>query len=191
MIFLIDNYDSFTYNLYQFFRILGATVEVYRHDDPQLLNIPSQCQAIVISPGPGNPEQTGHSLTVINQFKTKLPFLGICLGHQCLAFAFGGVIEKAPSIMHGKTSLVQHDRKTVFAGIDSPLEVMRYHSLVVQPNTIQDSFDITSTSLDDQSIMGIRHKTLPLEGIQFHPESIATSHGLDILKNFLTFYSIK
>lgn len=190
MIILIDNYDSFTYNLYQFFLILGVQVEVYRHDSPELLNIPACCQAFVISPGPGHPQQTGHTLSIIDHFKSKLPFLGICLGHQCLAYSFGGTIKQAPSIMHGKTSLVEHDHKTVFQGLDSPLEVMRYHSLIVDSDSVKSHFDVTSTSLDDHAVMSIRHKSLPLEGIQFHPESIASQNGLELLKNFLTTYSI-
>ncbi len=185
MILMIDNYDSFTYNLVQYMGELGAELEVYRNDRISIEEIEKQAPSkIVISPGPCTPSKAGISKEVVRHFAGKIPLLGVCLGHQSVAEAFGGDIIKARKLMHGKTSMIQHDGKTVFQGLPNPFEATRYHSLVVNRKTLPDCFEITAES-DDGEIMGIRHKELVIEGVQFHPESILTIHGKDLLKNFI------
>ncbi|MCH6580149.1 MAG: aminodeoxychorismate/anthranilate synthase component II [Nitrospinae bacterium] len=185
MILMIDNYDSFTYNLVQYMGELGAELEVYRNDRISIDEIEKQAPSkIVISPGPCTPSKAGISKEVVRHFAGKIPLLGVCLGHQSVAEAFGGDIIKARKLMHGKTSMIQHDGKTVFQGLPNPFEATRYHSLVVNRKTLPDCFEITAES-DDGEIMGIRHKELVIEGVQFHPESILTIHGKDLLKNFI------
>ena len=190
MLLMIDNYDSFTYNLVQYFGELGADVQVYRNDKITIAEIETlNPDKIVISPGPCTPNEAGISLNVIRHFSTKKPILGVCLGHQAIGQAFGGDIVHANAIMHGKTSPIHHNNSSVFRGIESPFKATRYHSLVVNKASLPDCFDITAwTENDDGSldeIMGIQHKTLPVEGVQFHPESILTEQGHALLKNFL------
>ena len=190
MLLMIDNYDSFTYNLVQYFGELGADVQVYRNDKITIAEIETlNPDKIVISPGPCTPNEAGISLNVIRHFSTKKPILGVCLGHQSIGQAFGGDIVHANAIMHGKTSPIHHNNSSVFKGIESPFKATRYHSLVVNKASLPDCFDITAwTENDDGSldeIMGIQHKTLPVEGVQFHPESILTEQGHALLKNFL------
>lgn len=185
MIIMIDNYDSFTYNLVQYMGQIGAEITVFRNDKTSVAEIAALNPAgIVISPGPGRPESAGISLSVIEHFSGRLPILGVCLGHQSIAHAFGGTIVPAKKLMHGKTSLIDADGKTIFTGIDKPFQAMRYHSLAVREADLPDCFDISARS-DDGEIMGIRHKTHPTEGIQFHPESIMTPLGKRMLRNFL------
>ncbi len=182
---MIDNYDSFTYNLVQYMGELGAELEVYRNDQISIDEIEKRAPSkIVISPGPCTPSKAGISKEVVRHFAGKIPLLGVCLGHQSVAEAFGGEIIKAKKLMHGKTSMIQHDGKTVFQGLPNPFEATRYHSLVVNRKTLPDCFEITAES-DDGEIMGIRHKELVVEGVQFHPESILTVYGKDLLKNFI------
>ena len=186
MILLIDNYDSFSYNLYQYLEELGTEVAVYRNDALGLDTIRSlNPKAIVISPGPGDPDQAGISLEVIRAFGGEIPILGVCLGMQCIGQAFGGRIVRAERLMHGKTSMIRHDGKTIFSGLESPLEVGRYHSLIVDPATVPDCLEVSATS-DDGEIMALRHRELPIEGVQFHPESILTPHGKTMLYNFVS-----
>lgn len=187
MILLIDNYDSFTYNLVQYFGELGAEPEVYRNDAISLEKIQRlKPEKIVISPGPGGPESAGISVDLIRKFSGKIPILGVCLGHQCLGYAFGGKIVRAQKLMHGKTSMIKHDGKEIFKGIANPFEATRYHSLVIEKESLPDCLEITASTQDrEQEIMAVRHKTLPLWGVQFHPESILTTEGKGILKNFL------
>ena len=185
MILMLDNYDSFTYNLVQYFSELGETVKVYRNDQITVEKIEEMSHKhIVISPGPCTPDQAGISLEVVNQFKDKIPILGVCLGHQTIGQAFGGKIIHAKTIMHGKTSLIEHNNQGVFNGLKNPFVATRYHSLVVEKVSCPDCFDITAWT-DDEEIMGIKHKTLPIEGVQFHPESILSEHGHDLLRNFI------
>tara|TARA_B110000037_G_scaffold44523_1_gene54711 strand:- start:14276 stop:14836 length:561 start_codon:yes stop_codon:yes gene_type:complete len=182
---MLDNYDSFTYNLVQYFSELGETVKVYRNDQITVDKIEEMSpKHIVISPGPCTPDQAGISLEVVNQFKDKIPILGVCLGHQTIGQAFGGKIIHAKTIMHGKTSLIEHNNQGVFNGLKNPFVATRYHSLVVEKVSCPDCFDITAWT-DDEEIMGIKHKTLPIEGVQFHPESILSEHGHDLLRNFI------
>lgn len=190
MLLMIDNYDSFTYNLVQYFGELGSDVRVYRNDQITIDEIEAlNPDHIVISPGPCTPNEAGISLDVIKHFAGKKPILGVCLGHQSIGQAFGGEIIHAREIMHGKISPVYHNNKSVFKGLPNPFNATRYHSLVINKNTIPDCFEITAwTQNEDGSldeIMGVQHKTLPIEGVQFHPESILTDHGHQLLKNFL------
>ncbi len=182
---LIDNYDSFTYNLVQAFAALGAEVIVHRNDkitvDEALAIEPTH---LVISPGPGTPDDAGVSLAMIAAFEKRIPILGVCLGHQCLVQHFGGKIVRAPRLMHGKTSMASHDGKTIYAGLSQPFEVGRYHSLCAESETLPDVFELTSKT-DQDEIMGVRHKELPLEGVQFHPESVLTPEGDQLMANFL------
>ncbi|NDL64496.1 aminodeoxychorismate synthase component II [Acerihabitans arboris] len=191
MLLLIDNYDSFTYNLYQYFCELGAQVEVWRHDRLQLADIERMApDRLVISPGPGTPDDAGISLAAIHHFAGKIPILGVCLGHQAIAQACGARIVRAAQVMHGKTSAITHDGRGVFAGLDVPLTVTRYHSLVVERASVPDCLEVTAWSLRDgayDEIMGIRHRTLPLEGVQFHPESVLSEQGHQLLANFLKY----
>jgi len=185
MILLIDNYDSFTWNLYQYFCELGAEVQVRRNDDITLDHVARLSPAkIVISPGPCTPDESGISLDVIRLYAGKIPILGVCLGHQAIAQVFGATIVRAAKVMHGKTSPVTHSGAGVFAGLNNPLTVTRYHSLVIDPPTLPAEFDITALS-ETGEIMGIRHREWDLEGVQFHPESILSEQGHQLLENFL------
>lgn len=190
MLLMIDNYDSFTYNVVQYLGELGADVRVYRNDELTIEQIEQLApEKIVISPGPCTPDQAGISLAVIEHFKGKIPILGICLGHQSIGQAFGGKIVRAYQVMHGKTSAIHHHGHGVFKGLSNPYTATRYHSLVICKDSLPECLEITAwTENEDGSveeIMGVRHKTLDIEGVQFHPESILTEHGHDLLKNFL------
>ncbi|WP_064606116.1 aminodeoxychorismate/anthranilate synthase component II [Photobacterium sp. J15] len=189
MLLIIDNYDSFTYNLYQYFCELGAQVKVVRNNEIDLAGIEALAPShLVISPGPCTPNEAGISLRAIEHFAGKLPILGVCLGHQSIAQIFGAEVVRARQVMHGKTSPVVHTGRSVFAGLNNPLTVTRYHSLVVKADTLPDCFEVTAwTELDGEfdEIMGIAHKSLPIEGVQFHPESILTEQGHQLLANFL------
>ena len=185
MLLMIDNYDSFTFNLVQYFGELGEDVVVRRNDEIALADIEKLApRRMVISPGPCSPAEAGISVPAIERFAGKLPILGVCLGHQCIGQAFGGRIVHAQTLMHGKTSQMTHTGKGVFAGLPSPYRITRYHSLVIERATCPDCLDITAWT-DDGEIMGVRHKTLSVEGVQFHPESIMTEHGHALLRNFL------
>ena len=185
MLLMIDNYDSFTYNLVQYFAELGAEVVVHRNDEISVAQIAAlNPQHIVISPGPCTPNEAGISVPLINALAGKIPILGVCLGHQSIGQAFGGKIIHAKKLMHGKTSLIHHNNTSVFRGLPDPFTATRYHSLVIERDTLPACLEITAWS-DDNEIMGVRHKTLAVEGVQFHPESILTEHGHDLLKNFL------
>ena len=185
MILLIDNYDSFTYNLYQYLCELGADVLVVRNDQTTLEEIADSApERIVVSPGPCTPEQAGISNDVIRRFGPTTPTLGVCLGHQCVGYSFGGTVAGAGEIMHGKMSLVHHDGRGLFKGLESPFEAIRYHSLAVYREGLPEELEVTAWT-DSGLIMGVRHKEHPIEGIQFHPESIMTKVGKDILRNFL------
>lgn len=185
MLLMIDNYDSFTYNLVQYFGELGASLQVIRNDQLTLSDIETMNPThIVISPGPGRPEDAGITQDVIRHFYQKKPILGVCLGHQAIGQVFGGKVTHAPTQMHGKTSPIIHDGQGVFSGIPSPFQAMRYHSLVVDPDTLPSDF-IASAHTPEGVLMGMRHKKFPLEGVQFHPESILTEHGKQLLANFL------
>ncbi|MDU7776766.1 MAG: aminodeoxychorismate synthase component 2 [Citrobacter sp.] len=185
MILLIDNYDSFTWNLYQYFCELGADVQVKRNDELTLSQIDAlQPQKIVISPGPCTPDDAGISLEVIRHYAGRSPILGVCLGHQAMAQAFGAAIVRAEKVMHGKTSPIHHTGQGVFQGVTNPLTVTRYHSLVIDSTTLPDCFEVTAWS-ETQEIMGIRHTVWDLEGVQFHPESILSEQGHQLLANFL------
>ncbi len=186
MILVIDNYDSFTFNLVQYFRMLGAEVNIERNDAVTLADIEALApEGIVISPGPGHPSAAGISLDVIKTFTGRIPILGVCLGHQAIVHAFGGDIVRAAKIMHGKTSRIRSDGKGLFHGIEGSFEAMRYHSLVAKRETLPAELIVTAESEDDHEIMGVRHQKFPLEGIQFHPESIMTIIGKRLLRNFL------
>jgi len=185
MILLIDNYDSFTYNLYHYLGELGAEVRVVYNDKISLDEITAlRPEKIVISPGPCTPKEAGISCAVVNRFGAHTPILGVCLGHQSIGAAFGGKIVRAPSIMHGKLSDVSHDAKTIFQGLKNPFAAMRYHSLVIDPQSLPAQL-VVSAQTDDGVIMAVRHKTFPVEGVQFHPESILAEAGKQLLKNFL------
>ena len=188
MILLIDNYDSFTYNLYHYLGELGATVRVVYNDKISLDEIAVlRPEKIVISPGPCTPKQAGISCDVINRFGAQTPILGVCLGHQAIGAAYGGRIIRAPTVMHGKLSKVSHDSKSVYRGLKNPFAAMRYHSLVIDPESLPVDL-LVSARTDDGIIMGVRHKTFPVEGVQFHPESILAEEGKKLLKNFLDSY---
>ncbi|MDA8057341.1 MAG: aminodeoxychorismate/anthranilate synthase component II [Actinomycetota bacterium] len=184
-VLLVDNYDSFVYNLVQELGELGADPVVRRNDAVDVDGIRALgCNLVVISPGPGRPEGAGISLEAITELAGEVPILGVCLGHQAIGQAFGASIVRAPVLMHGKTSEVHHDGRGVFAGLPQPLTATRYHSLVVDPTTVPDELEVTATT-DDGVIMGLRHRDLPVEGVQFHPESVLTSSGPSLLANFL------
>jgi len=186
MVLVIDNYDSFTYNLVQYLGELGAQMIVRRNDEAPLAALRSLGHSrVVISPGPGRPEQAGVSLEVIKEFGPRMPLLGVCLGHQAIGLAFGGEVIRAPQPIHGKTSTVEHYGKGVFAGISTSFQAGRYHSLVVSEPTMPADLEITARTKEDNLVMGIRHKTLPIHGVQFHPESVLTNEGRRILRNFL------
>jgi anthranilate synthase component 2 len=185
MILLIDNYDSFTYNLYQYLCELGAEVDVARNDKVTIEEIDQMApEKIVISPGPGAPRDAGVSIATVRHFAGKMPILGVCLGHQAIGEAFGGVVVGAGEIVHGKTSMVHHDGKGVFADLPNPFEAIRYHSLAIRPDSVPEELEVTATS-DSGVIMGVRHRRYAVEGVQFHPESILTGEGKQLLKNFL------
>lgn len=189
MLLLIDNYDSFTYNLYQYFCELGAQVVVKRNDEIQLTDIEELSPShLVISPGPCTPNEAGISLAAISHFADKLPILGVCLGHQALGQAFGARIVRARQVMHGKTTAICHSNQGVFQGLNQPLTVTRYHSLIIDAESLPACFELTAWTEQEgkmDEIMGIRHRTLPLEGVQFHPESILSEQGHQLLANFL------
>ncbi len=186
MLLMIDNYDSFTYNLVQYLSELGEKVVVYRNNKITLAQIKKlKPKRIVISPGPGTPEESGVSNAVIKELSGKLPILGVCLGHQCIGYVFGGKVSRAKKIMHGKVSDIYHNKKDLFKGIKNPFPATRYHSLLVQPKAFPSALTVTAWT-KDKEIMGLRHKTHPTFGVQFHPESILTTSGKQILKNFLT-----
>jgi anthranilate synthase component 2 len=185
MLLMIDNYDSFTYNLVQYLGELGEDVRVYRNDQITVPEIEKlKPDNIVISPGPCTPNEAGVSVETIQKLGGKFPILGVCLGHQSIGQAYGGKIVRAKQLMHGKTSMIQHMNTGVFQGLPNPFEATRYHSLVIERASLPDVLEITAWT-DDGEIMGVRHKTLPVEGVQFHPESILTQHGHDLLANFL------
>jgi para-aminobenzoate synthetase component 2 len=186
MILMIDNYDSFTYNLVQYLGELGADVRVYRNDQITVAEIERLApEKIVISPGPCTPTEAGISCDVVRQFAGRVPLLGVCLGHQCIGEVFGGEIIRAPALFHGKTSMIYHDGKTIFRDLPRPFEATRYHSLVIRRETLPDCLEL-SAETDDGVIMGVRHRELVVEGVQFHPESILTREGKKLLANFLS-----
>jgi anthranilate synthase component 2 len=185
MLLMIDNYDSFTYNLVQYLRELGEEVEVYRNDKISLAEIENlKPERLVISPGPCTPNEAGISVEAIKYFAGKLPILGVCLGHQSIGQAYGGRVVQADRLMHGKTSPVFHDNRELFAGLPDPFDATRYHSLIVERSSLPDCLEVTAWTAEDE-IMGMRHRELPVWGMQFHPESILTVAGMDILNNFL------
>ena len=186
MILLIDNYDSFTFNLYQYIGELGEEILVSRNDQLSIEKIKQlNPMAIILSPGPGRPEDAGICIEVIQNFYDKIPILGICLGHQAIGVAFGATVNKVNIIKHGKTSLITHNCKSLFNGLSSPLEVMRYHSLAIETTSLPPMLECLATSMDDQVIMAVKHREFPVYGLQFHPESIGTPTGKQILKNFI------
>ncbi|GGC63584.1 aminodeoxychorismate/anthranilate synthase component II [Marinobacter halophilus] len=190
MLLMIDNYDSFTYNVVQYLAELGADVQVYRNDDITIEQIEAlKPERLVVSPGPCTPNEAGISMDAIRHFAGKLPILGICLGHQAIGQVFGGDIIRAGRVMHGKVSAVYHEDTGVFRGLSNPVQATRYHSLVIDKNTLPECLEVTAWTRNDdgsiEEIMGVRHKTLPIEGVQFHPESIMTEQGHELLRNFL------
>lgn len=187
MILMIDNYDSFTFNIVQYLEQMGETVDTYRNDKIKTDDIKSlQPKAIFLSPGPCTPAEAGITVDVVREFYKTVPIMGICLGHQSIGYAFGADVIRAGRIMHGKTSPVKHDGKTIFTGLPNPFPAGRYHSLLVQPETLPDFLEI-SAQTDEGEIMGLRHKEYPVEGIQFHPESVLTPQGKRIIRNFLKY----
>lgn len=185
MLLMIDNYDSFTYNLVQHLGEIGADIKVFRNDRVTIKDIEElKPERIVISPGPCTPKEAGVSVDVIKYFAGKIPILGVCLGHQAIGAAFGGDIIRAPRLMHGKTSMIYHDGKTIYEGLPNPFEATRYHSLIIKKETLPSCLEITAWT-DQDEIMGVRHKEFIVEGVQFHPESILTKAGKDLLRNFL------
>jgi len=189
MIVVIDNYDSFTYNLVQYFGELGQDIRVFRNDAVTVDELARlEPDHIVVSPGPCTPKEAGVSNDVLRVLggEVRIPTLGVCLGHQCMGYVFGGNVIRARRLMHGKTSAIYHDRQGLFEGLPSPFEAIRYHSLLVERSSLPDCLEITAETMwDDREIMGLRHREFPIEGVQFHPESIATEHGHDLLRNFL------
>ncbi len=189
MVFVLDNYDSFTYNLVQYLGELGATVEVRRNDQCTVEDVEALGpERILISPGPCTPSDAGISVELIRRFAGKVPVLGVCLGHQALGEAFGGKVVRARQLMHGKTSRIEHDGKTVFQGISSPLTATRYHSLIVSENSLPPELEVSAHTVENDGtrvIMGLRHRKFPLEGVQFHPESVLTDQGKKLIENFL------
>jgi anthranilate synthase/aminodeoxychorismate synthase-like glutamine amidotransferase len=189
MVFVLDNYDSFTYNLVQYLGEMGQEVLVRRNDQTSVKDIEElKPERIVVSPGPCTPQDAGISIELIRHFAGKVPILGVCLGHQAIGAAFGGRVVRAANLMHGKTSLIEHDGRTLFQGVPSPMEATRYHSLIVSEEKLPRELEISAQTKDRDGtsvIMGLRHKRYPVEGVQFHPESVLTSHGRDLLRNFL------
>jgi anthranilate synthase component II len=191
MILLIDNYDSFTYNLYQYLCELGAKVEVSRNDALTVDNVEQMApEAIVISPGPGRPEDGGISIATIQRLGERIPLLGVCLGHQCITTAFGGDVIRASELRHGKTSMIRHNDTGIFAGLDNPFEAVRYHSLIADASTLPAALEVTAQT-DDGLIMGVKHRTAPIHGVQFHPESVLTHSGKQLLENFLNIAAVE
>ena len=191
MILLIDNYDSITYNLYQYLCELGAAVEVRRNDALTVDDVERLApEAIVISPGPGRPEDGGISIETIQRLGDRTPLLGVCLGHQCITAAFGGDVIRAPELRHGKTSMIRHDNTGIFKGLENPFEAVRYHSLIADVSTLPSALEVTART-DDGLIMGIKHKTSPIHGVQFHPESVLTHAGKQLLENFLDIAAVE
>ena len=189
MVFVLDNYDSFTYNLVQYLGELGAKVEVRRNDEVSVGEIEAmRPERIVISPGPCTPQDAGISIELIRHFGGKMPLLGVCLGHQAIGAAFGGEVVRAKNLMHGKTSAVEHDGRTIFCGLDSPMTATRYHSLIVREQDLPPDLEVSAWTTDKDGtrvIMGLRHRKFPVEGVQFHPESVLTSSGKQLIANFL------
>jgi anthranilate synthase/aminodeoxychorismate synthase-like glutamine amidotransferase len=189
MVFVLDNYDSFTYNLVQYLGELGAQIEVRRNDQVTVVDVEAmRPERIVISPGPCTPQEAGISIGLIRQFSGKVPVFGVCLGHQALGAAFGGKVVRAPHLMHGKTSQVQHDGRTIFGGLPSPMTATRYHSLIVEEDTLPDELEVSAWTTEKdgtRTIMGLRHKKYRVEGVQFHPESVLTDQGKKMMHNFL------
>jgi len=189
MVFVLDNYDSFTYNLVQYLGELGAEVVVRRNDQITIGEIEALGpERIVVSPGPCTPQEAGISIDLIRSFTGKVPLLGVCLGHQALGAAFGGKVVRAPNLMHGKTSQVEHDAKTIFEGLPSPMTATRYHSLIVEEKGLPPELEISAATIErdgSRTIMGLRHRKFPVEGVQFHPESVLTSAGKKLMENFL------
>jgi anthranilate synthase/aminodeoxychorismate synthase-like glutamine amidotransferase len=189
VVFVLDNYDSFTYNLVQYLGELGAQVEVRRNDEVTVAEIAAMHpERIVVSPGPCTPQEAGISIELIRYFAGKVPVLGVCLGHQAIGAAFGGEVVRAKTLMHGKTSQVEHDGKTIFSGLPSPMTATRYHSLIVAENSLPSDLEVSAWTLDNDGtrvIMGLRHKKFPVEGVQFHPESVLTDEGKKLVTNFL------
>lgn len=186
MLLVIDNYDSFTYNLVQYLGEMGKEIEVFRNDKISVPEIEKLApEALLISPGPGTPKDAGISLDVLHHFAGKIPILGVCLGHQCIGEAFGGKIVLAPRLMHGKTSLIHHNNKNIFHEIPNPFEATRYHSLIIDNDSLPECLEVTAWT-DEKEIMGVQHKSYLVTGVQFHPESILTIEGKRLLKNFLT-----
>ena len=190
MVFVLDNYDSFTYNLVQYLGELGAEVEVRRNDQVSVREIEAlHPERIVISPGPCTPQEAGISIELIRHFAGKVPLLGVCLGHQAIGAAFGGQVVRAKNLMHGKTSQVEHDGKTIFRGLTSPMTATRYHSLIVAEDGLPKELEVSASTTDKDGsrvIMGLRHREFPVEGVQFHPESVLTDEGKQLVKNFLS-----
>jgi len=191
---MIDNFDSFTYNLVHYIRDLGQSVEVARNNSLSIVDIERMSpKYIVISPGPCSPDEAGNSLEIIKRFAGKIPILGVCLGHQCIGQIFGATVKRAEQVMHGKTSLISHNDKTLFSGLANPLEVTRYHSLIIDPDTIPDELEVTAWTIPSENknkeIMAIKHKHYAVEGVQFHPESVLTHQGQQLIKNFLERYN--
>jgi len=189
MVFVLDNYDSFTYNLVQYLGELGANVVVRRNDQVTVADVEGMApERIVISPGPCTPQEAGISIELVRHFAGKVPVLGVCLGHQAVGVAFGGEIVRAPKLMHGKTSQVMHDNRTIFQGLPLPLTATRYHSLIVEPKNLPEQLEISAYTTEadgSRVIMGLRHRRFPVEGVQFHPESVLTAEGKQLVKNFL------
>ncbi len=184
-VLVVDNYDSFVFNLVQYLGELGATPEVVRNDELDVAGVLDRApDGILISPGPGDPSDAGVSLDLIRDLGPTIPIWGVCLGHQCIGEVFGGSVVRATQVMHGKTSMVEHDGRGVFAGLDSPLEATRYHSLVVAPESVPSDLEVSAWTADG-TVMGLRHRRWPIEGVQFHPESILTAHGHAMVANFL------
>ena len=189
MVFVLDNYDSFTYNLVQYLGELGAEIVIRRNDQVTVSDVEAlDPERIVVSPGPCTPREAGISIALIRHFAGKVPVLGVCLGHQAIGEAFGGKVVRAPHLMHGKTSQIQHDGRTVFRGVPSPMTATRYHSLIVQEDSLPDELEVSAYATEadgSRTIMGLRHKQFPVEGVQFHPESVLTEGGHRMIRNFL------
>jgi len=189
MVFILDNYDSFTYNLVQYFGELGARVEVRRNDQISVADLEDmQPERIVISPGPCTPQDAGISIDLVRHFAGEVPILGVCLGHQAIGAAFGGNVVRAPHLMHGKTSTVMHDQKSIFSGLPAPMTATRYHSLIVEERNLPTDLEVSAWTTEkdgSRTIMGLRHKRFPVEGVQFHPESVLTDSGKQLVRNFL------
>ncbi len=186
MVLVIDNYDSFTYNLVQYLGELGAEIRVRRNDEVTLDEVAAmQPSQILISPGPGRPEDAGVTMDVIRRFGATTPLLGVCLGHQAIGMVYGGVVCRATAPMHGKTSTVEHDGKGVFSGIASPIQAGRYHSLIIASDSVPADLEVSARTTEDGTIMGVRHRKFPVHGVQFHPESVLTEAGMHMLRNFL------